>query len=178
EATISVKDNGIGIAPDLLPRIFDLFVQGGAQSLDRAEGGLGLGLAIVRNLVEMHGGQVVARSDGSGRGSEFLVRLPRLAVRHEPAPVTRIGTIPPAAEPGVRVLLVDDNVDFTDVLGPFLREAGYDVTIAHDGPSALSLLRRPFPHIAIIDIGLPVMDGYELGIRLRDQLGAELRLFA
>jgi PAS domain S-box-containing protein len=178
DATISVKDNGMGIAPDLLPRIFDLFVQGGVKSLDRAEGGLGLGLALVRNLVEMHGGQVDARSDGAGRGSEFIVRLPRLVVLHEPVPIARARAAARLAEPGVRLLLVDDNVDFTEVLGPFLREVGYDVTVAHDGPSALSSLQRPFPEIAIIDIGLPVMDGYELGVRLRDQVGAQLRLFA
>jgi CheY-like chemotaxis protein len=97
---------------------------------------------------------------------------------HEPRPIVRANAPPAPVEPGMRVLLVDDNVDFTEVLGPLLRGVGYDVTIAHDGPAALSLLRQPFPHIAIIDIGLPVMDGYELGIRLRHQVGAEMRLFA
>jgi PAS domain S-box-containing protein len=178
DVTIGVKDNGMGISPELLPRIFDLFVQGGAQSLDRAEGGLGLGLALVRNLVEMHGGQVAAHSDGLGRGSQFVVKLPRLLGRPEPAPSPPGDAASPVIEPGVRVLLVDDNVDFTEVLGPFLSEVGYEVTIAHDGPSALSALTRPFPEIAIVDIGLPVMDGYELAVRLRDQVGAELRLFA
>jgi PAS domain S-box-containing protein len=180
EVAIRVKDNGMGIAPELLPRIFDLFMQGSAQSLDRAEGGLGLGLALVRNLVEMHGGQVVARSDGPGRGSEFIVRLPRLALRLEQPP-SRILHPRPASlrtEANGRVLLIDDNVDFTEVLGPLLRELGYEITVAHDGPSALSALRQPFPEIALIDIGLPVMDGYEVGMRLRDQIGAHLRLFA
>jgi PAS domain S-box-containing protein len=178
EVTISVKDNGTGIAPDLLPRIFDLFVQGGAQSLDRAEGGLGLGLALVRNLVEMHGGQVVARSDGPGRGSQFIVRLPRLATRLEPPLIVPARPLSRRPVASGRVLLIDDNVDFIEVLGPLLRQVGYDITVAHDGPSALAALRRPFPEIAIIDIGLPVMDGYEVGTRLRDQVGAHLRLFA
>jgi PAS domain S-box-containing protein len=178
EVTISVKDNGTGIAPELLPRIFDLFVQGSTQSLDRAEGGLGLGLALVRNLVEMHGGQVAARSDGPGRGSEFIVRLPRLATRSESPRIASARTPSLRSVASGRVLLIDDNVDFIEVLGPLLRAVGYDVTVAHDGPSALSALRRPFPEIALIDIGLPVMDGYEVGIRLRDQVGANLRLFA
>ncbi len=178
EVAISVKDNGRGIAPELMPRIFDLFVQGSPQSLDRAEGGLGLGLALVRNLVVMHGGQVVARSDGPGRGSEFIVRLPRLAVCHEPPRIRLATSSSQRAEAGTRLLLIDDNVDFTEVLGPLLHQLGYDITVAHDGPSALSALRRPFPEIAIIDIGLPVMDGYEVGMRLRDQVGPRLRLFA
>jgi PAS domain S-box-containing protein len=178
DVTISVKDNGTGIAPELLPRIFDLFVQGSAQSLDRAEGGLGLGLALVRNLVEMHGGQVAARSDGRGRGSEFIVRLPRLATRLEPRRIVSATAPSLRSVASGRVLLIDDNVDLIEVLGPLLRAVGYDVTVAHDGPSALSALRRPFPEIALIDIGLPVMDGYEVGIRLRDQVGAHLRLFA
>jgi PAS domain S-box-containing protein len=180
EVAISVKDNGTGIAPELLPRIFDTFVQGGAQSLDRAEGGLGLGLALVRNLVEMHGGHVVAGSDGRGRGSEFIVRLPRLAMRLEQQPSRIVPARPSSLRTAAsgRVLLIDDNVDLTEVLGPLLRELGYEITVAHDGPSALSALRQPFPEIALIDIGLPVMDGYEVGMRLRDQIGAHLRLFA
>ena len=183
QVAISVADNGMGMAPELLPRIFDLFVQGGEQSLDRAEGGLGLGLALVHNLVEMHGGEVEARSAGPGRGSDFVVRLPMLPALHESPPMAPHRTpLPPAPAPaGQRVLLVDDNVDFTEVLGPLLSEIGYQITIAHDGPSALSALSShgpPFPEIAIIDIGLPVMDGYELAVRLREQVGAQLRLFA
>jgi signal transduction histidine kinase len=163
---IRVRDNGRGIPLDMLPRIFDLFVQG-QRSSDRAEGGLGLGLALVRSLVELHGGSVAARSDGPGSGSEFIVRLPRAAVDPPLAQVAIERVSAEGAAACKRVLLVDDNQDAAELLGEVLRSAGHTVAIAHDGAEALGLLRRFRPEVAVLDIGLPVMDGYELARRLR-----------
>jgi signal transduction histidine kinase/CheY-like chemotaxis protein len=160
----AVEDRGSGIAPELLPRIFDLFTQG-EQGMDRHAGGLGLGLAIVKTLVQMHGGTVHAESEGPGQGSRFVVRLPAAGpaelapheVRSAPVPARRRG----------RVLLVDDNADAADMLGELLRDAGHDVCIAADGPAALAALDSFVPEVALLDIGLPGMDGYELAGRLR-----------
>jgi signal transduction histidine kinase/CheY-like chemotaxis protein len=161
---IVVEDRGSGIAPELLPKVFDLFTQG-EQGMDRHAGGLGLGLAIVKTLVLMHGGTVQAHSDGPGRGSRFVVRLPPAEAQ---APQ---GTAPPRpqvpAPRAGRVLLVDDNVDAADMLGELLRHAGHEVCIAADGPSALASLDTFVPEVALLDIGLPGMDGYELAGRLR-----------
>jgi signal transduction histidine kinase len=166
---ISVRDNGRGIASDILPRIFDLFVQG-QRSPDRAEGGLGLGLALVRSLVELHGGSVAAHSDGPGRGSEFVVRLPRASEDdlgvESPVPYHRAA----GRQLRKRVLLVDDNQDAAELLCEVLRSVGHHVEVAHDGPAALGLVSRFHPEVAVLDIGLPVMDGYELARRLRGQL--------
>jgi signal transduction histidine kinase/CheY-like chemotaxis protein len=165
---VAVKDNGVGIAPDLLPRVFDLFVQG-ARSTDRKEGGLGLGLALVKSLVLLHGGAVVARSGGIGAGSEFEIRLPGLlrdsARRDEvtQAPVAKV------AGASRRVLVVDDNVDSAEMLREVLQAAGHEVALAHDGPAALAVVEHFAADIALLDIGLPVMDGYELGKRLRER---------
>jgi signal transduction histidine kinase/ActR/RegA family two-component response regulator len=172
EAVIEVCDDGIGIAPTLLPRIFDLFVQG-RQSSDRAEGGLGIGLALVRNLVSMHGGTVEARSEGVGKGSIFVVRLPALdsapAKGKRPSPVE--GPARSAASGTRRILVVDDNADARDLLTEILQRAGHEVRAADSGPGALALLEEFVPDIAILDVGLPAMDGYELGARLRADLG-------
>jgi signal transduction histidine kinase/ActR/RegA family two-component response regulator len=172
EAVIEVRDDGIGIAPTLLPRIFDLFVQG-RQSSDRAEGGLGIGLALVRNLVSMHGGTVEARSEGVGKGSTFVVRLP--ALDSAPAEGKRRSVVEgPArsADRGTRrILVVDDNADARDLLTEILQRAGHEVRAADSGPAALALLQEFVPDIAILDVGLPAMDGYELGARLRADLG-------
>lgn len=169
EAVLRVRDNGIGIAAEMLPRIFDLFEQGGIQSIDRAHGGLGLGLTIVKNLVERHGGQVVARSDGINRGTELEVRLP-LAIGDAPAPSDTIGTktissVPPSRF--TRVLVVDDNEDAAQMLATALELRGCLVTIAHDGADALRVAEHGTFDTALLDIGLPVMDGYELASRLR-----------
>jgi signal transduction histidine kinase len=171
-ASLQVRDEGVGIAPGMLNRIFDLFVQQ-PQSLDRSKGGLGLGLAIVRSLVELHGGHVSASSEGLGKGSEFTVELPLASPgeqRDEP-PSTRRGSSTrsrPRPEPVKdHILIVDDNVDGADSIAEFLRELGYEVATAHDGPAALSVARTFRPNICLIDIGLPVMDGYELARRLR-----------
>ena len=168
EIVIRVKDNGAGISPDLLPRIFDLFIQG-HRSSDRAQGGLGLGLALVKNLVALHGGSVVALSDGPGKGSEFVIRLPpsaeagdfvSLRSEHDRA-------APPPNLHGKRVLIVDDNNDAADSLAELLRDVGHEVAVAYSPVAALEISGSFRPEVAVLDIGLPVMDGYELAARLR-----------
>src|SRR5690606_17354706 len=164
----------MGISPELLPRIFDTFKQGMRKS-DRAEGGLGLGLAIVRALVEMHGGRVSAQSAGAGKGSELFVRLP---LAPEVAPVEPNASSSPSVA-ALRVLVVDDNIDAMQLLVDALRARGHDAVAAHDGPSALAEARLLRPEVAFLDVGLPAMDGYELGARLRQLPGLEsLRLVA
>jgi signal transduction histidine kinase len=163
---LTVADDGAGIAPELLPRVFDLFVQGSRQ-VDRAPGGLGLGLAIVKSFVELHGGEVRAESEGPGRGSTFTVVLPAAAdVEGEPAPVR----LEPRAQPcGLRrVLVVDDNRDAAELAAEALSDLG-EVRVAYDGPGALEVLRSFTPDVALVDIGLPVMDGHELARRIREQ---------
>jgi PAS domain S-box-containing protein len=181
EAVLRVRDTGMGIAPEVLPRIFDLFVQE-RQAIDRAQGGLGLGLTIVRNLVERHGGSVTATSDGPGHGSEFVVRLPLAnaaltADAGRPA-ARRRGVSAPV--PGTsRVLVVDDNQDAADMLAETLRASGYETRVALDGPSALREAEIFAPDIAFLDIGLPVMDGHEVAARLRELPGMQdIRLVA
>ena len=164
--TVSVQDTGVGIEAEFLPVIFDAFAQG-PQLLDRAQGGLGLGLSIVRNLVERHGGDVSVHSDGPGRGSEFLVRLPISAV-----PAGTVLEQPPAVVPaspgtGKRILIVDDNEDAAAMLAVALAIHGFEVQTAHEGLSALRIAAAFQPELAVLDIGLPVMDGYELASRLR-----------
>jgi len=176
DAIVSVRDSGVGIAPELLPRIFELFWQGG-RAQGRSEGGLGLGLAIVRNLVQMHGGSVVAHSDGVGKGSEFTVRLPALEGARATAPRPIERAVSESAN-AARVLVVDDNVDAAEMLADGLTALGYNVRIAHDGPSALTAAREFAPAFGVLDIGLPVMDGYELAGRLRELLGPGISLFA
>jgi CheY-like chemotaxis protein len=170
EIVLTVKDTGIGITPELLPHVFDLFTQE-RQAADRARGGLGIGLTIVRNLVELHGGTVRADSAGLGKGSTFTVRLP--AATEEPAAVDlqspAAPTVPKASS---QILVVDDNEDALDLLADVLRTAGHVVMTARDGPSALAAMKTFPADIAILDIGLPVMDGYELAARLRGQCGS------
>ncbi len=173
-----VIDTGMGIPRDMLPRIFDQFVQQ-EQGLDRAQGGLGLGLTIVESLVRLHGGEVSAHSAGPGRGSEFRVRLPASSGREAPiakrARTERTG----AAPPGTRVLVVDDNIEAAGILVDALSELGYDAAPANDGPEALSLAEYMKPAVAFVDIGLPGMNGYELAeaIRARPEL-AGIQLIA
>ncbi|HEX4457807.1 MAG TPA: ATP-binding protein, partial [Polyangia bacterium] len=174
---ITVRDNGIGIAPGMLPRVFDLFVQE-PQSLDRARGGLGLGLSIVRSLVTLHGGSVSATSAGVDRGSEFRVELPAIdptlaqpAERSRGHRVERPTGRADAAQ--ARLLVVDDNADAAELLAETLELLGYEAHRAHDGPSALQLATTVKPTMALLDIGLPVMDGYELARRLRAMHGLE-----
>ncbi|HET9595894.1 MAG TPA: ATP-binding protein [Anaeromyxobacteraceae bacterium] len=178
ELVLRVKDSGMGVPPDLLPRIFDLFVQG-QRALDRSQGGLGLGLTIVRSLVEMHGGRVRAESDGPGRGSTFTVRLPALQTLPLRVPAGGALFRRRLPEPGARrVLVVDDNQDAADALVEALGEKGHATAVAYDGPSALEAAMRVRPELAFLDIGLPVMDGYELARRLREIFGPGIKLVA
>jgi signal transduction histidine kinase/ActR/RegA family two-component response regulator len=171
--SVRVSDNGVGIDPQLLPRVFDLFTQS-EQTLDRSQGGLGLGLTIVRSLVELHGGKVTARSEGQGRGSEFTVELTALeSAASGPgrsSPSEELGVALQPAWRELRVLVVDDNEDAAMLLKESLQELGYEVREAHDGPGALAIAAEFGPHLAVIDIGLPVMDGYALGRRLTESL--------
>lgn len=169
-----VRDDGTGIAPEMLPHVFDLFAQE-SQSLERSQGGLGLGLAIVRSLVTMHDGTVTASSAGRGQGSSFTITLPA-SERATTAPIERV-TSTRQPEVSRRILVVDDNTDAAELMAELFERSGHHTAIAHDGPSALEVAATFAPEIAILDIGLPVMDGYELARRLRDQLGP-IRLIA
>jgi signal transduction histidine kinase/CheY-like chemotaxis protein len=162
---VLVRDNGIGIAPEVLPKIFDLFTQL-ERSIARSEGGLGIGLTLVRNLTEMHGGTVIASSRGQGLGSEFAVYLP---TRERQSFQT---SAPAAREPmhGLRVAVVEDNFGSASILARLLTQLWqHDVRVAHDGLAALNLMREFHPHVALIDIGLPGISGYELASRLRQE---------
>jgi PAS domain S-box-containing protein len=163
-AVVRVADTGIGIPAEMLPKVFDLFTQVD-HSLDRAQGGLGLGLALVQKLVELHGGSVEAHSDGPDKGSEFVVRLPlpAEAVHVQPRPEQ----VSPVRSATRRVLVVDDNADAVASLALLLRLAGHEVRTAGDGPAALELAPRFRPEAVLLDIGLPGMDGYEVARRLR-----------
>ncbi len=165
EVILRVRDNGLGISRELLPRLFALFVQAD-RSLARTQGGLGLGLSLVQDLVVMHGGTVEARSEGLGKGSEFVVRLPLLAGAREAAPPAALTRAPSAPSPR-RILLVEDNLDAAEMLAEVLAAAGHEVQVAHDGAEAISAAGRFEPELALLDIGLPGMDGYEVARRLR-----------
>ena len=171
QVVLRVRDTGIGIAADALAHVFDLFVQE-RQALDRSHGGLGLGLTIVRNLVEHHGGTVSASSEGRGAGSEFVVRLPKAAVTEQSASPhvanAQAGVPVEASAQALRVLVVDDNTDAADMLAAVLSAKGYQTRVAHDGPAALLTAEKFRPAIAFLDLGLPVMDGYELATRLHE----------
>ena len=157
---VTVRDHGIGIAPELLPHVFDVFMQA-PQAIARSQGGLGLGLAIVKKLVEMHGGDVAARSAGAGAGSEFEVRLPLLQ-HGTRIVVDEVPRVVACAQASLQVLVVDDNQDAAEMLAEMLASAGHQTHVAYDGPSALQVAQKAPPDVALIDIGLPVMDGYEL----------------
>ena len=192
QVVIRVRDDGEGIGPELLPHVFDLFVQG-ARTIARSEGGLGLGLALVKSLVALHSGTVTASSGGLGRGSEFVVRIPALTGATAMAEATAMAgqrarpapTSPPSSEPrslvqkGKRILVVDDNHDASELLAEVLRTLGYEVAVAADGPSALRQFGSFPADVAILDLGLPVMDGFELARRLcEDRASARPRLIA
>jgi CheY-like chemotaxis protein/anti-sigma regulatory factor (Ser/Thr protein kinase) len=168
EVVVDVVDNGSGIAPEMVPKVFDLFVQAD-RTLDRSQGGLGIGLTLVRRLVELHGGRVSAASTGAGQGSTFTVRLPVLAAPDgRVVPATKVGRGPAeAAGAPVGILVVDDNADNAQSLAMLLRLLGHDVHVAGDGPSALEQAARHRPRLVLLDIGLPGMDGYEVARRLR-----------
>jgi len=173
DALIRVRDQGAGIEAKLLPRIFEVFTQG-KIALDRSRGGLGLGLALVKTLVEAHGGRVEARSGGAGRGSEFLVALP-LAV---PTADRGLGLVATTI-PSLRIVLVEDNPDAREALRELLSFDGHSVAVAADGVAGLRAIHEQKPQVAIVDLGLPLLDGYELAERVRADPGlGEVRLLA
>jgi two-component system CheB/CheR fusion protein len=167
EISIRVVDTGSGIAPELLPQMFDMFVQGD-QALDRAQGGLGIGLTLVRQLVNMHNGTVEVHSRGRGEGSEFIVRLPAM-----PQPTQAGGdtsqeqATPPAPVAPRRILLVDDNVDFADSLKLLLAYEGHVVEVCHDGKTALEVAKKMPPDVVLLDLGLPGMNGFDTAREMR-----------
>jgi CheY-like chemotaxis protein len=166
EAVIRVRDNGIGIAPELLPHVFELFTQVDG-SLGRSYGGLGIGLALARNLVEMHEGRLQAYSEGKGKGCEFTIKLPVLLETPARAVKTALTPGQPAGR-SLRVLVVEDNVDAADSLSLLLRLFGHNVEVARTGPTALEMALASRPEVVLLDIGLPGMDGYEVARRMRE----------
>jgi len=161
---LAVRDNGIGIDPSLLPHVFDLFIQG-ERSSDRAQGGLGLGLALVRSLTERHGGSVLARSAGRGQGSQFEVTLPHAQAAPCPANLGKVR--PDSGATALNIMLVDDNEDAAQTLALFLEAHGHRVRVAYRGAAALELAAADAPQVLVLDIGLPDMDGHELARQLR-----------
>jgi PAS domain S-box-containing protein len=176
EVVVRVRDTGVGITAELLPEVFDLFTQAD-RSLDRTQGGLGIGLSLVKTLAELHRGSVEAHSGGPGQGSEFIVRLPLSQRFHQTATSAKRTTTDraPAAE---RVLVVDDNADAAETMAVLLRAAGHVTETAGNGPEALAAIERFRPDAVLLDIGLPGMDGYEVARRLRSLVGPELLLIA
>jgi PAS domain S-box-containing protein len=172
-AVLRVRDTGIGIAPDMLPHVFELFVQVD-HAATRAQGGLGIGLTLVKNLVEMHNGRVEVYSDGLGKGCEFLVRLPLLGREHEePAEKENSEAAQHTSPTRLHLLVVDDNQDAAVSLAMLLRLQGHDVRVAYDGPSALELAKSLTPDVVFLDLGMPGMDGFEVARRIRATNGLE-----
>jgi signal transduction histidine kinase/CheY-like chemotaxis protein len=176
-AVVRIRDTGFGIAPALLPHIFDLFIQGD-RTLDRSHGGLGIGLTLVKILVELHGGTVAAYSEGIGQGSEFVVRLPLVTEPAEHRPAADADLPRGAAEPSLQVLVVEDNKDTADSLAMLLEHWGHHVRTSHDGPAGLEAARHDRPEVVLLDIGLPGMNGYEVARQLRQEFGSAIRLVA
>ncbi len=168
---ISVRDNGSGIPGEMLPRVFDLFTQ--VEQGNRKGGGLGIGLTLVKSLVEMHGGQVEARSEGPGKGSEFVVTLPRVLLEGATFPEAPMPPRPTRQLPPVRVLVVDDNRDAADSLAFLLGTLGCDTAVAYSGEQALRVLQEHRPAVVLLDIGMPEMDGHEVARRIRKEPGFE-----
>lgn len=170
QIAIEIHDSGRGISADLMPRLFTPFVQA-SQTSDRAEGGLGLGLALAHSIVESHHGKITAHSAGQGQGSTFIVTLPEAAKAHIEAAQAKTEPQLVAAGPERQILIVDDNEDAAELLAVLLRKHGHHVVIANDPVKALEAVRANIPDVAFLDIGLPVMDGYELAAHLRQELG-------
>ena len=173
-ASIAVRDTGIGISAEMLPRVFDLFAQADG-ALDRSQGGLGIGLTLVRRLVELHGGRVTVASDGPGAGSEFVVRLPlRLTARDE----VGVPSAPPVPGVAQHVLVIEDNHDTRDLLRQLIEGFGHRVDVAGDGKRGLEMALALRPDVLIVDLGLPGLDGYAVARRARAELGAQVLIVA
>jgi two-component system CheB/CheR fusion protein len=171
EVVVSVRDDGAGLSKELRERVFDLFVRSPDAGVS-SPGGLGVGLTLVRRLTELHGGSVVAKSEGPGRGSEFVVRLPlSTPVPKAPGVAAAPSAVRDASALSRRILVVDDNIDAADGLGELIRAMGHSVRIVYDGPSAIREADRLRPEIVVLDIGMPGMDGHEVARRLRKDLG-------
>jgi CheY-like chemotaxis protein len=176
QITLSVRDSGIGISSDALSRVFAMFSQV-SSTRDRSEGGLGIGLALAKGLVELHGGTIEVKSGGLGMGSEFIVRLPRRRVNEARSPAS------PLVSQGIpatrRILIADDNRDAAESLAVLLRLDGHEVTVVHNGREALATFNTLLPEVAVLDIGMPELDGYEVARRVRQQsLGRAVTLIA
>jgi PAS domain S-box-containing protein len=174
EVVIAVSDTGIGIPPAAIPTVFEMFTQVG-RNMERAQGGLGIGLSLVRRLIELHGGTVSAASGGVGRGSTFTVRLPLLAGApvSQAAPVTALHGADAFLDSGLRVLVVDDNIDAADTLSALLEMSGHAIRVANDGYQAIDAASAFLPQVVFLDIGLPGMNGYEVARKLREIPGME-----
>jgi CheY-like chemotaxis protein len=173
---IRVRDTGIGIPEDALPRIFALFSQSDSSD-EREHSGLGVGLTLARWLVELHGGTLTAASEGRGRGSEFLIRLPKMAADCVPAHPAVIPAARVPESPALHVLVIDDYIDATRALERLLRSMGHTVSVAHDGKTGIELAQRSQPDVILLDIGLPQMNGYSVAKHLRS-LGSSSRIIA
>jgi CheY-like chemotaxis protein len=177
EAVISVRDSGIGIPTEMLSKVFEMFTQVD-QSIEKTHGGLGIGLSLVKGIVELHGGSVVARSKGRGTGSELVVHLPVMASPAAAQPVRRSGT-EPSATAGRRILVVDDNQDAAFTIAMMLRLMGSETHTAHDGLTAVEMAETFRPDLILLDIGMPKLNGYDAARRIRQQSwGKEIRLVA
>jgi signal transduction histidine kinase/ActR/RegA family two-component response regulator len=177
EVVVTIRDNGIGISADMIPRLFTMFSQA-QPALGRAEGGLGVGLALARGLVALHGGSLEARSDGPDKGSEFIVRLPAEAPAAE-IPDSAALAAGPAAGPGLKILIVDDNRDAADACAMLLELSGHHVQTAYTGLRGLDLAESFHPHVTLLDIGLPDLNGYELAAKIRSApWGRDIMLIA
>ena len=175
---VHVRDEGVGLEPGMAARIFDLFVQA-QTSLDRSKGGLGIGLSLAQRLTELHGGTIVARSEGLGHGSEFIVTLPLATPRSSVQTVEPQSTTSEDPPPETTVLVVDDNADAAHALALLLEAQGFQVVVAHDGGAALTRADEAQPQIVLMDLGLPVLDGYQVASALRSRPnGSALTLVA
>jgi signal transduction histidine kinase len=178
EFVLRVRDNGLGIEPEMLGRVFDMFTQVG-RSTHHSQGGLGIGLTLVRQLVELHGGGITVHSEGLGKGSEFVVRLPALDVKTtdlQEDPFLPATNLPPT--PALRILLVEDNADAREVLATLLRLLGHEAETAATGPEGVERALASKPELVLIDLGLPELDGFQVARRLRDALGDSVKLVA
>jgi CheY-like chemotaxis protein/anti-sigma regulatory factor (Ser/Thr protein kinase) len=167
EIVVKVRDTGIGIPADKLPNIFDIFMQVD-RSLERSQGGLGIGLTLVRQLVQMHGGSVEVRSDGPGHGSEFIVRLPVVIVAKPDGQSSLETQTNEHATEARRILVADDNEDSADSLSMMLEMLGHEVSLAHDGIEALEAAKRSKPELIFMDLGMPRMNGYDAAREIRN----------